>query len=451
MSLDSSIHTFIRTQIGHFSDYCNGKIDQIYELVIDDEGACEKTGLIFRRILSTFSLDPDLFSVESTDFSSLAAFHDVEEITKEVLAIMQGTSEELPFPKFLYDGANRPYHLLSAEERRALQKGVYLAVSKKIQTTASELFNPIPSVLAEVTEDPTYLYKHPRFHKNPEILFQAFIKDPRVLSLCPRELLEDGALAHQCLGIHPDSFFMFCERLQQDPGLILELLSKNPLAFSRLSDHDRSVKDYAMRAVSQEGLLLEYVDKSLLEDGELIDAALTQNIKAFAFVAGRMKSDREFVRRILQIEGACLAFCSEDIRADFELAQIAIRQNGLAIEFAHRDLKNSTYLATLAVSSNPESLQFLSKRLKNNKRVVARAVSLNGFALKFASRNLRNNGTIASLAVSQNGFALRFASPRLKKSAYIVLAAIDNTRYAYELADLSLKDDPFIKASAGYL
>lgn len=54
----------------------------------------------------------------------------------------------------------------------------------------------------------------------------------------------------------------------------------------------------------------------------------------FLFASARLRSDKDFVLAVLQLDGNSLAFASRDLRADAEVIFTAVRQCPLAIRYA---------------------------------------------------------------------------------------------------------------------
>lgn len=54
-------------------------------------------------------------------------------------------------------------------------------------------------------------------------------------------------------------------------------------------------REYVLKAVSEQGALLDLVDESLKDDKEVVLAAIENNPEALEFASDRLKSDREVV------------------------------------------------------------------------------------------------------------------------------------------------------------
>lgn len=54
-------------------------------------------------------------------------------------------------------------------------------------------------------------------------------------------------------------------------------------------------RDYVLKAVSEQGILLDFADESFKDDKEIVLAAISNNPEALEFASDRLKSDRDVV------------------------------------------------------------------------------------------------------------------------------------------------------------
>ena len=116
-------------------------------------------------------------------------------------------------------------------------------------------------------------------------------------------------------------------------------------------------------------------------------------------------------------------FSSYELLNNKDVVMAAVEQNGYALEVASQKLQGDKEVVMAAVKQNGNALTFASLTLQNDKEVVMAAVEQNGNALTFASQKLRGDKDVVMAAVKQNGNALTFALPKLQRDKELVMAA----------------------------
>jgi hypothetical protein len=166
------------------------------------------------------------------------------------------------------------------------------------------------------------------------------------------------------------------------------------------------------------GKRLSEQDKYSLE----LNALKKTHYTNFEGAPDELKSNKEFLVKAVCIQCLILKYASKELQDDEDFVLEAVKQNGEALRFASEDLRSNKEVVLAAVREDGRALAFASEDLRANKEVVLEAVKHIGFALKFASEDLRANKDVVLEAVKQYGSALRFASKELQNDPDIIAA-----------------------------
>ena len=104
----------------------------------------------------------------------------------------------------------------------------------------------------------------------------------------------------------------------------------------------------------------------------VIAGAIKENGMALEFAEKTWRSHRSLVYDAVWQNGLALKFASEELRSDLEIVQRAVRQNGLALEFAAEELRSDLEVARMAVNHNDLALAFASEELQ--RRFIAEII-----------------------------------------------------------------------------
>ena len=249
-------------------------------------------------------------------------------------------------------------------------------------------------------------------------------------------------------------------------------LCQNGLRLQHLSQFNDD-KELVLKAVSQDGLALEFASERLKNDVDVVRDAIELYPEALKFAGNEAVFTlvKEFpnllkyaslgaTRFVVERNGVWLQNASEESKSNEATVNLAVCQDGLALEFADDILKINQTVVHHAVRQNGLALSFVElKKLK--KEIVARcenynpdgfldgpdkiaekavyeivsaAVFQNGSALEFASDTLRKNKTIVRAAVGRDGLALKYADEKLKNNPTTVNIAIENNPEALQYA-----------------
>jgi hypothetical protein len=176
-------------------------------------------------------------------------------------------------------------------------------------------------------------------------------------------------------------------------------------------------------------------DKDFIFDVIYDDYWGSTDVRPLEFVSEEIKSDKEFMLRIIERDPFALEYASDNLKADKDMILAATDFNYFRLEFASDDLKDDKDIALAAIKNCSSNYEHVSNRLKKDKKLAWAAVRLGGWNLEHTSQELQNDHQVVLTAVVNQGAALQYASNELKKNNEIVSCAIKNDAYAIEFVN----------------
>lgn len=248
------------------------------------------------------------------------------------------------------------------------------------------------------------------------------------------------------------------EEVTANADLMLSVARQNPQAFRYVSEELRADPSFVLAALRHRGecqrdihghgsLVLQYASMQCRENRECVLAAIADDPSAFAYAAGPLTSDRDFVLEVLRRDGSMLRFVPADFQAD---PQMVLAAGSKSVMFASQEIKANCALTVVGLRLDPMWLPFQSDRrwLWMEPSIVQAAVMEHGLALEHAALCLRSDREVVLPAVQQEGLALQYASKSMRADHEIVLAAVQQQPLALEFASKGLRDDPAIAIAA---
>lgn len=205
------------------------------------------------------------------------------------------------------------------------------------------------------------------------------------------------------------------EKWKSDRDVGLEIVKKTPYFFCELDSELLDDKEIVSIALAKtEGLA--NVSERLRDDDDVVWIAVNMSPNEFFFVSERLKDDRGFVLKTLELEnsGKNLKYISEKLKNDREIVEKALKHKGMVLSYASNRLRNDIKIVQIAIDANFHNLSGVSKKLLLNPVVIEKALTLNGFALKYFPQSIQGSKHWVALAIKQNIFALQHASEELQ-------------------------------------
>ena len=319
----------------------------------------------------------------------------------------------------------------------------------------------------------------PQLWANRDFLLAAVRRNGMSLRCLPRGQ-RDYALCLEALSSpSPPPLHYVPRRLRAERELLLQAVRHDWRALERalgpLGASDALDRDFALGAVSCNGLVLQRLPDGLRGDSEVVLAAVRQNRDAARFASAKLRYDRRVLAEVskpacpdraplLQAIGRdwhAFALASEALQEDAGFVLEAAKLNRLVLKAVRAELLRDMRLARRLVRQDWRALELLPEALRADRRLVLeatlqddRAADLAGGALcgksaelqAAARRHRRRMGQLprterekALEAVEQDWLALQNLPKALRCDRKVVLAAVHRDWRAFALAHEALR------------
>lgn len=215
---------------------------------------------------------------------------------------------------------------------------------------------------------------------------------------------------------------------ERNGDVILSLLEKNGMElqlFPKLQDSDL----YVQRAVTQNGLAIQFASDRLKNEVDILDWALEQN-------------------------GLALQYASDSKRKNYGMVLLAVQQNGKALQYAlvgSDDYTDNVAVVKAATEQDPLSILIANSRFTNPElddsiekkdveQILANAVEKDNRLIQFVP-SLKSNKTAILGAVRKDPKLLSVADDSLKKDKVFIKSCFEISHEALAYADASITDD----------
>jgi len=199
-------------------------------------------------------------------------------------------------------------------------------------------------------------------------------------------------------------------------------------------------EELVLLAVSENGLVLEFVPAIYQNNKDIVLAACLNNYKAIKYASLHVQKDREFMKNIME-KYNIVKYINPLLYNDKEMIMLLIKYENLwwdqdyencqniTLKYASDEFKNDYEIVLSAIKKSSYSLQYASKELQNNYNIVLTAVNKKGRTIKYASIELRNNYNIVLAAIKEDIECVRYISKTLLDNENIILTGIKSNKY----------------------
>lgn len=195
----------------------------------------------------------------------------------------------------------------------------------------------------------------------------------------------------------------------EDEQEALELIKNKPWLFNTLHYSLRDSYDFVLKAVKQDGAVLEYIDSVFRDDYDMVYESAMQQSRGYQYASDRMHSDPDIARIVLHHKN-----CSNYLYISSHLTQ---SKDFLLWVAGSVEAKCSGFYSYLFKIL--EKSEFMDAR-----QYLMKVISVDDCAYEHAPDALRDDKDIALHAVRKNSFSLRHVSKRLIDDYEIILAAL---------------------------
>ncbi|KAG2379167.1 hypothetical protein C9374_007805 [Naegleria lovaniensis] len=142
----------------------------------------------------------------------------------------------------------------------------------------------------------------------------------------------------------------------------------------------------------------------------------------------KLRNDVTFVKQVLLVCNKLdiLQSCTLGVK-NLEFMKEIVQVNGAALQYASYEIKKDKEIALLAVKQNYNAFEYVSENLKKDRDVIEQAVKKGG--LQYGTSDMKDSKELVLQAIGENMHAFEYASQRLKQDEDVVLAAVSYTNY----------------------
>jgi len=235
--------------------------------------------------------------------------------------------------------------------------------------------------------------------------------------------------------------------LKADREVVEAAVANNGNAWILASDDMRKDKHILFKAFTKQGV---NVDQNMTTKDLLLAKFKTQGF-AFQHVADSLKSDKVFVLQVVSIFGEALEFADRQLKADKQVILAAIKsRDEAAFEFVDKRaaIWNEKDFVLEMVRWKGQTLKYAAGFLKADREVVLTAVKQSGSALKFARKGLNQNPTCL---IAAGLWAEKYDPDTPFQAILSVKFSLSekSNRYATDFA-LAMKKDKYLKKFKTY-
>lgn len=204
--------------------------------------------------------------------------------------------------------------------------------------------------------------------------------------------------------------------------------------------------------------ILQYLNNELRSDKEIVETSLFYEENDLQFVSEPLKSNNEFMKRMIKIHPMALKYLSNDLKNDKNLIMDVINgHGGNILAFAGENIRNDKEIILLAlrIDSWPKGrnnyegsncylhyLEYLGENLKSDEEFLLSLIKFDGRVLYYASDSLKNNREFILTAYKVNSTSIKYVGKELLyNDKEIIKLAVNSDCSLFKYANKDLKQD----------
>ena len=193
----------------------------------------------------------------------------------------------------------------------------------------------------------------------------------------------------------------------------IKKVTLNPNFYSKLEGDLKNNKNIALAAVTGDGMALSIVNKIFRADAEVVLAAIKAG-GSFHYADISLKSDVEFVKKIIAINVSAIKYVSDELKNNKEIAIASVESSASTIKYLNEkfwsdeDVLKVVLTTGLINDSKPTILEFIPQKYRDNKELVLKLLEKNGYELEFVSDRLKEDYECLMAACLNTHFSLRY-------------------------------------------
>jgi hypothetical protein len=293
-----------------------------------------------------------------------------------------------------------------------------------LSSLSEEYTNDKDVIIAAVSADRrAFQYASYQLQQDDDVLFIYLTKFEKIPGV---EIYDDNFLLR--LAAEVDFAFSYaCEYLKNDKEFILKMVQINGLIMKEVGEELKKDQEIAHASILQNSDAFEFIDESLKENKEIILAALKEGNEKMIFesINSSLKLDKEFFTSCIKINPRVILYASDELKEDKEVVQLATSLDPSMFKYVGEKFQNEFEAIYYFVrNGEPERIQNLSKELMT-KEIILEAVKQAGNLIEFAG-NFKEDKEVVIAAVTNDGSAIEFTSEDFSNDKEIAIISVRN-------------------------
>ncbi|KAG2370908.1 hypothetical protein C9374_013743 [Naegleria lovaniensis] len=146
--------------------------------------------------------------------------------------------------------------------------------------------------------------------------------------------------------------------LQDDQEFVMKMIEIDPFSYEHASDRLKRDRQVALKAVSLNGSVLEFVPKELRSEDH---PNMNHNYEI---------TNWQIVLTAVTQDGFALRFAPPTWRNNFEMVKVALENDGLALKYASKEIQDCLDMVLIALKQNIGAIDYVSSRLQVSPEVI---------------------------------------------------------------------------------
>lgn len=150
-------------------------------------------------------------------------------------------------------------------------------------------------------------------------------------------------------------------------------------------------REFVLKLLSVNGECIFDVRKHIEIDEEILLTAIGQYYGAAAFIPWEKRSDREYALKISKISGRTLSYFSEELRDDEEIVFNCASRSYRAFESASNRLKNDEEFVTKLLFVNPACLAYAARKFRCDRQLCEKLMEIHPYVYRYVAKELKGD------------------------------------------------------------
>lgn len=209
----------------------------------------------------------------------------------------------------------------------------------------------------------------------------------------PEKFFHDRQFVMEALRLNGDVYRQLPDDMKKRDKEIILLAAQHYDSWWYLEIDDSLYDDreFVLKLLSVNGQCIFKVRKYIEIDEEILLTAIGQYYGAAAFIPWERRSDREYALKISKISGRTLSYFSEELRDDEEIVFNCASRSYRAFESASDRLKNDGEFLNKLLFANPACLAYAGRKFRCDRQLCEKLMEIHPYVYRYVSKELKGD------------------------------------------------------------